>query len=76
MTTGFLARYANVRSAQEATIARALKDRHDMIVDGVYVRSMELDLDKVRKAAVVVFVMLAVTTRQQLASRLPWRSRE
>ena len=47
-----------------------------MIVDGVYVRSMELDLDKVRKAAVVVFVMLAVTTRQQLASRLPWRSRE
>lgn len=73
---GFMAQSANVRSALEATIARALKERHDMIVDGIHVLPMELDLSKARKAAVVVSVMLAVTTRNQLAKQLSWRSRE
>ena len=73
---GFLAQHANIRSALEATIARALKERHDMIVDGVHVLPMERDLAKAREAAVVVSVMLAVTTRQQLANQLSWRSRE
>jgi 2-phosphoglycerate kinase len=73
---GFLAQYSNVKSALEATIARALKERHDMIVDGVHVLPMELDLDKAGEAAVVVSVILAVTTRQQLANQLSWRSRE
>ncbi|MEN8109092.1 MAG: hypothetical protein ABFS22_13950 [Pseudomonadota bacterium] len=73
---GFLAQYSNVKLALEATIARALKERHDMIVDGVHVLPMELDLDKACEAAVVVSVMLAVTTRQQLANQLSWRSRE
>jgi len=73
---GFLAQYSNVKPALEATIARALKERHDMIVDGVHVLPMELDLDKAGEAAVVVSVILAVTTRQQLANQLSWRSRE
>lgn len=73
---GFLAQYSNVKSALEATIARALKERHDMIIDGVHVLPMELDLDKAGEAAVVVSVMLAVTTRQQLENQLSWRSRE
>ncbi|MBT8117467.1 MAG: hypothetical protein KJO66_06510, partial [Gammaproteobacteria bacterium] len=73
---GFMAQFSNVKSAIEATIARALTERHDMIIDGVHVLPMELDLDKVREAAVVVPVMLAVTTRQQLANQLSWRSRE
>ena len=73
---GFLAQYSNVKPALEATIARALKERHDMIVDGVHVLPMELDLAKAREAAVVVSVMLAVTTRQRLTNQLSWRSRE
>jgi 2-phosphoglycerate kinase len=73
---GFMAQYANVKSAMEATIARAVKERHDMIVDGVHVLPMELNLDKAREAAVVVPVMLAVTTRQQLANQLSRRGRE
>lgn len=73
---GFMAQFANVKSAMEATIARALTERHDMIIDGVHVLPMELDLDKVREAAVVVPVMLAVTTRQQLANQLSRRGRE
>ena len=47
-----------------------------MIIDGVHVLPMELDLDKAGEAAVVVSVILAVTTRQQLANQLSWRSRE
>jgi 2-phosphoglycerate kinase len=73
---GFLAQQSNVSSALEASIARALKEGHDMIVDGVHVLPTKLNLDKARTAAVVVPVTLAVTTRQQLAKQLAWRSRE
>lgn len=76
LIAGFLAQYANVRSALEATIARALKERHEIIIDGVHILPMELDLAKARETAVVVPIMLAVTTRQQLANQLSWRSRE
>lgn len=73
---GFLAQHANIKSALEATIARALKERQDMIIDGVHVLPMELNLVKAHEEAVVVSVMLAVTTRQRLANQLSWRSRE
>jgi len=73
---GFMAQHANIRSALEATIARALKERHDMIVEGVHVLPMDRDLAKAHESAVVVSVMLAVTTREQLANQLSWRSRE
>lgn len=73
---GFLTQSANVRSALEATIARALQERQDIIVEGVHVLPMELDLAAVRESAVVVAAMLAVTTRQQLENQISWRSRE
>ena len=73
---GFHAQFATVRSALEATIARALKESHDLIIDGVHVLPMELDLAGAHEEAVVVSVMLAVTTRQQLENQLSWRSRE
>lgn len=73
---GFLAQHATVKPALEATIARALKERHDIIIDGVHVLPMELDLARAREAAVVVSVMLAVPTRQRLTDQLSWRSRE
>jgi len=73
---GFLAQQSNVRAALEATIARALQERRDTIVEGVHVLPMEPGLDEARATAVVVSVTLAVTTRQQLANQLSWRSRE
>ena len=73
---GFLVQSANVRSALEATIARALQERQDMIVDGVHVVPMDMDLSSVRERAVVVSAMLAVTTRQQLEKQISWRSRD
>ena len=74
--TGYLAQFSNVRSALEATIARAVKERQDIIIDGVHVLPVKLDLVKADQNAVVVPVMLAVTTRQQLKDQLSRRSRE
>jgi len=73
---GFLAQFDNIRSALEATIARAVKERQDIIIDGVHVLPVKLDLVKASQNAVVVPVMLAVTTRQQLRNQLSRRSRE
>jgi len=73
---GFLAQFENVKSALEATIARAVKERHDIIIDGVHILPSKLDLLEASQKAVVVPVMLAVTTKQQLRNQLSWRSRE
>jgi 2-phosphoglycerate kinase len=73
---GFLAQFDNVKSALEATIARAVKERHDIIIDGVHILPEKLDLSKARQNAVVVPAMLAVTTKEQLRHQLSWRSRE
>ncbi len=73
---GFLAQFDVVKSAVEATIARAVKERHDIIIDGVHILPAKLDLLEAGQNAVVVPVMLAVTTRQQLRKQLSWRSRE
>ena len=73
---GFLAQFDIVKSALEATIARAVKERYDIIIDGVHILPAKLDLLKANQNAVVVPVMLAVTTKQQLRNQLSWRSRE
>ena len=74
--TGFLDQFDKVKSALEATIARAVKERHDIIIDGVHVLPDKLDLAEARRNAVVVPVMLAVTTREQLRNQFAWRGRE
>ena len=73
---GFLAQFDTVKSALEATIARAVKERHDIIIDGVNIMPQKLDLVEASQHALVIPVMLAVTTRQQLRNHLSWRGRE
>ncbi len=74
--SGFLSQAATVRVALEATIARALKEHQDIIVDGVHVLPSLMDLDEVREKAVLVPVILAVTTLNRLCRQLSRRSRE
>jgi len=62
--------------ALEATIARAVKERTDLIVDGVHVLPTYLDLTESMKKAVVVPLVLAVTTRKRLDQQFKRRSRE
>jgi 2-phosphoglycerate kinase len=76
VVTGFLAQFGTVRVALEATILRAVKERHDLIVDGVHVLPSHLDLAGIADKAVVVPLMLAVTTLPKLDDHLLRRSRE
>ncbi len=73
---GFLAQASTVQVAVEATIDRALKEQQDIIVDGVHVLPSQLDLEETRKKAVVVPVILAVTTMERLGRQLHNRGRE
>jgi len=76
VVTGFLAQFGTVRVALEATIARAVKERTDLIVDGVHVLPTHLDLTEIRDKAVVVPLILAVSTRDRLDEQFQRRSRE
>ena len=73
---GFLAQFRNMKAGLQATIERAVKERQDLILDGVHVLASELDLDAIRDAALVVPVMLVVATREELASRFSARGDE
>ena len=76
VVSGFLAQFGTVKVALEATIQRAVKERNDLIVDGVHVLPTRLDLSSVRDKAVVVPLVLAVTTIARLDAQLKRRSRE
>jgi 2-phosphoglycerate kinase len=71
---GFLAQCANVESALNATIARAVKEHHDIIIDGVHIVPTDMNLANSGKKAIIVPVMLAVTNKQRLVDQLSWRS--
>lgn len=76
VVAGFLYQFGTVKVALEATIARAVKERIDLIVDGVHVLPGKLDLDEAQKKAVVVPLMLAVTNVERLARQLRRRGHE
>ena len=76
VVSGFLAQFGTVKVALEATIQRAVKESNDLIVDGVHVLPTLLDLSSVRDKAVVVPLVLAVTTLGRLDAQLKRRSRE
>jgi len=76
VVSGFLAQFGNVKVALEATIARAIKERHDLIVDGVHVLPSWLDLAPTAAKAVVIPLVLAVTTKSRLDEHLLRRSKE
>ena len=74
--TGFLSQFGTVKVALEATIHRAVQERHHLIVDGVHVLPNRLDVEEARKTAVVVAVVLAVTPKKRLDQQLAHRSLE
>lgn len=76
VVSGFLSQFGTVKVALEATIQRAVKERDDLIVDGVHVLPTRLDLSAIGDKAVVVPLVLAVTTIRRLDDQLKRRSRE
>ncbi len=74
---GFLSQFAVVKDGLEATIYRAVKENHDLIVDGVHVLPWKLNLETIRpEEAIVVSVMLVVPNKKTLGRRLKRRQKE
>ena len=73
---GFLAQFAVVKDGLEATIHRAVKENHDLIVDGVHVLPWKLDLEIRGDQAILVSVMLVVPHKKTLGKRLKRRQTE
>jgi 2-phosphoglycerate kinase len=71
---GFLSQFEVVKHGLEATIHRAIKENHDLIVDGVHVLPWELDIIPGR--AIVVPLMLVVPHKKTLEKRLKRREKE
>ena len=71
-----MAQFATIKVALEATIERAVQERHDLIVDGVHVIPTELDLAEASQKAMIVPIMLVVTTKERLARQLLVRGRD
>lgn len=72
---GFLAQFQTIKQGLEATLQRAVKERQDLIVDGVHVVPSQLDLAQAAQEALVVPVMLVVSTRDRLIKRFAERGR-
>ncbi len=73
---GFLSQLEIVRRGLEATINRAVKETHDLIVDGVHVLPSKLDLDVASDKAIVIPLMLVVPNKKTLSKRLKRRAKE
>jgi 2-phosphoglycerate kinase len=74
--SGFLAQFGTVKVAIEATVARAIKEGEHLIIEGVHVLPSRLDLAAIADKALVIPLMLAVTTRDRLEEHLTRRSHE
>jgi 2-phosphoglycerate kinase len=73
---GFLSQYNIVKHGLEATIYRAVKENHDLIIDGVHVLPSKLELDISQKQAIVIPLMLAVPHKKELRQRFKYREKE
>lgn len=76
LINGFLSQFKIVKQGLEATIHRAIKENHDLIVDGVHVLPSKLDLDISRDQAIVIPLMLVVPNKKTLGKRLKRREKE
>lgn len=73
---GFLSQFNVVKQGLEATISRAFKENHDLIVDGVHVLPSRLELNIQQGQALVVSLLLVVPSKKTLGKRLKRRSKE
>ena len=74
--TGFLSQFATMKPALEATIGRAIEERHHLILEGVHVVPTELNIKVKESEAVVIPIMLASMKKQLLLKQLKRRGRE
>ena len=73
---GFLSQFAAMKLALEATISRAIEERHHLILEGVHVVPTELNLEVGKHDAVIVPIMLATMKKGLLNKQLKRRGHE
>ena len=76
VVTGFLSQLTAMKLAMEATVNRAVKERHHLILEGVHVVPTELNLEVKDSDAVVIPIMLASMKKELLHKQLQRRGRE
>ena len=76
VVTGFLSQFAAMKLALEATIDRAIEERHHLILEGVHVVPTELKLEVKASEAIVIPMMLASMKKELLHKQLKRRGRE
>ncbi len=76
VVTGFLSQFAAMKPALEATIGRAIEERHHLILEGVHVVPTELNIKVKEGEAVVIPIMLASMKKELLLKQLKRRGRE
>lgn len=73
---GFLSQFVTMKPALGAAVSRAVKERHDLIIEGVHIAPSLLDLAPAQKSALVVPLMLATMEKAALEKQLRRRGRE
>jgi 2-phosphoglycerate kinase len=68
--TGFLSQFSAMKLALEATIDRAIEERHHLILEGVHVVPTELNLEVKEGEAVIIPIMLATMKKELLRKQL------
>ncbi|MDH3900740.1 MAG: hypothetical protein OEU51_06815 [Gammaproteobacteria bacterium] len=76
VVAGFLAQFAAMKPALQATIERAIKERQHLILEGVHVVSTELEAPGKDSPGIVVPLMLATMEKEMLGKQLRRRGRE
>lgn len=76
MVAGFLSQLGTMKLAMKATIDRAIKERHHLILEGVHVVPTELNLEVQKDEAVIIPIMLASMQKKLLHKQLKRRGRE
>jgi 2-phosphoglycerate kinase len=76
VVAGFRSQFSAIQPALRATLARAVQETQDLIIEGVHVVPAQMDLSKAREAGVVVPLMLASLDKTLLQKQLKRRGRE
>ena len=73
---GFLSQFAAMKLALDATVDRAIEERHHLILEGVHVVPAELNLKEDKREAIVIPIMLATMKKGLLSKQLERRGLE
>jgi 2-phosphoglycerate kinase len=73
IVSGYLAQLTTMKPAIETTIARAIHEKENLVMEGVHIMPTELELEHAQDQAIVLQFMLAVLDKSSLRKRLAKR---